>query len=589
MLNISPQLCLLLTVNAVIAFTAILYLPYLFTLSIILYVLILFLIMYKVKTPNRFSALLGVLTSCLWIRIFPYIDGIPLGVDPIRDIIYSYNVIQKASLVYNMPYFVKYYEYFPATQLLPLINAIISGADVSYAHYLALSALSSLGVIPLILVLRNLNNAFRRWSGLTILAGLLYAIIPTIATWGYWVIPMTFSVLMALFSLMLFTTYLKNHRPELIVLSLIFSMLSVMVHAVVGTLVLGFYVMYAIILYLNIRGRRKTEKHMLKISTIYSIVLSTYTILYWNLIGFMQYFIRYVNSSYLRAVKILSKPLRLTVHGTRSIILPVSPKITVIPPYPQVIEYMPKEYPIMYIAPRWFWSFLLIALPLLLLIIVKKGKVKIHTFVLTSGIYSLLVLVFTVFSIYFNIIWKADRYLASPITPYAIIFIVASFYMLAKYKMNVKMKNFIALMILTLIAASVLDPRVSFYTNPVEGDRVTFKPSEKIASKFLLSTLGTGYVISDYNLMTSYLYYLTIRSGLANVEILFRPLRYCLREKTWSKDWVFLFRKYSVESYYIWSLNYAGKPQVINEVFYRTNLVYDCGECFIFKSIAVEK
>ena len=586
MLNNYPSLSLILIINVAIAVVTILYLPYLFTLLIILYVLVLFFAVFKVKALSSSLALFGILTACLWLRMFPYVDGIPLGVDPIRDIIYSYNVISKARLIYNMPYFVKYYEYFPATQLLPSINAIVSGLDITYAHYLTLSTLSSLGIIPLILILRNVAKLQER---LIILAGLLYATIPTIATWGYWVIPMTFSILLSMFSLMFFTKYMKEPRLEFIVLSLAFSVLSVMVHAVVGALTLGFYIVYTIAIYFSIRKHKNTSTVLLKPLTLYSIILAAYTVFYWSMVGFIPCLTRYVSLSYLRVIRILSKPLKLAVHGTHSVILPTTLKISVTSSYPQILEFMPKEYPMIYIAPRWIWSMLIATLPLLLLIIMRKKKVKTGTFTLTLGIYSVLVLLFTALSIYLNIVWKADRYLASPITPYVIIFIIASFYAITKYKVNMRLGSFLATLMLILVIASVLDPRVSFYTNPAEGDRVSFKPSEKLASKYLFTTWNTGYIISDHGLMTSYLRYLATLNNLTRIEVSFCSLRYRLSKKLWNKDWVFLFRKYSVESYYIWSLNYAGKPQVVNEVFYKTNLVYDNRECFIFKSIAAKK
>jgi len=551
-----------------------------------LYALVLFFIAYKVKTLSFSLALFAILTACLWLRIFPYIDGIPLGVDPIRDIIYSYNVVLKARLIYNMPYFVKYYEYFPATQLLSSINAIVSGLDITCAHYLTLSTLSSLGIIPLILILRNVAKLQAR---LIILAGLLYATIPTIATWGYWVIPMTFSILLSIFSLMFFTKYMKEPKLEFIFLSLAFSMLSVMVHAVVGALTLGFYIVYTIIIYFSIRKHKNTNTVLLKPLTLYSTILAAYTVFYWNMVGFIPYLTRYVSLSYLRIIRILSKPLKLVAHGTRSVILPTTPKISVASSYPQILEFMPKEYPMIYIAPRWIWSILIATLPLLLLTIIKKRKIRINMFTLALGIYSILILLFTALSIYFNIVWKADRYLASPITPYVIIFIVASFYAIIKYKVNMRLGSFLATLMLILVITSVLDPRVSFYTNPAEGDRVSFKSSEKLASKYLFSTWSTGYIISDHGLMTSYLRYLASLNNLTRTEVSFCSLRHRLGKKFWNKDWVFLFRKYSVESYYIWSLNYAGKPQVVNEVFYKTNLIYDNRECLIFKSIAAKK
>ena len=577
---------LILIVNVAVAVVTILYLPYLFTLLIMLYALVLFFIAYKVKTLSFSLALFAILTACLWLRIFPYIDGIPLGVDPIRDIIYSYNVVLKARLIYNMPYFVKYYEYFPATQLLSSINAIVSGLDITCAHYLTLSTLSSLGIIPLILILRNVAKLQAR---LIILAGLLYATIPTIATWGYWVIPMTFSILLSIFSLMFFTKYMKEPKLEFIFLSLAFSMLSVMVHAVVGALTLGFYIVYTIIIYFSIRKHKNTNTVLLKPLTLYSTILAAYTVFYWNMVGFIPYLTRYVSLSYLRIIRILSKPLKLVAHGTRSVILPTTPKISVASSYPQILEFMPKEYPMIYIAPRWIWSILIATLPLLLLTIIKKRKIRINMFTLALGIYSILILLFTALSIYFNIVWKADRYLASPITPYVIIFIVASFYAIIKYKVNMRLGSFLATLMLILVITSVLDPRVSFYTNPAEGDRVSFKSSEKLASKYLFSTWSTGYIISDHGLMTSYLRYLASLNNLTRTEVSFCSLRHRLGKKFWNKDWVFLFRKYSVESYYIWSLNYAGKPQVVNEVFYKTNLIYDNRECLIFKSIAAKK
>jgi len=198
-------------------------------------------------------------------------------------------------------------------------------------------------------------------------------------------------------------------------------------------------------------------------------------------------------------------------------------------------------------------------------------------------------LMFTVFSLYFNLIWKADRYIASPTTIYAIVFITALLTSIIKHRLNVKVKYLVVFLVVALVIASILDPRVSFYTNPIEGDRVTFKVNERAASSFLVSMHGSGYIVSDYNLMTMYLYYLITKNNRLDLNIAFSPIYHCLGKKRWNKDWVFLLRKYSVESYYIWDLNFRRNPRVLNKAFYLANLVYVNGGSFIFKSITVKE
>lgn len=552
----------------------------------VVYSLTLFYAILQTKSYNPLVTILGILTVCLWLRIFPYTFSIPLGVDPIRDIIYAHRVLQEGAFIYNMPQFVSYYQYFPATQIIPAINAIVSGLNIAYSHYLTLSTLLSLGIIPLIITLRN---TFRSYAKQFLILGILYATIPTIATWGYWVIPMSFSMTLSAFSIMLFTRYFRSRKLEFMVLSLIFSILTVMVHAVVGTVLIGFYITILTIYYLSYRKNTALQHGLLKHFAIYDTILITYTIFYWYFIDFTNLLLKQMNRMYVNMVQSLSKLFKPSIEATRSIIIPTTPKVEKVVEYQQVIKYLPVQYPLFYIFPRWIWSTLLILTPILLFLICKIWKIKINIFLKSLGIYSILMLMFTVFSLYFNLIWKADRYIASPTTIYAIVFITALLTSIIKHRLDIKVKYLAVFLVVTLTITSIFDPRVSFYTNPIEGDRVTFNVRERAASDFLISMHGSGSIISDYNLMTMYLYYLATKNNRLDLNIAFSPTHRCLGGKKWGKDWVFLLRKYSIESYYIWDLNFKRNPKILNEAFYLANLVYINGDSFIFKSITVKK
>lgn len=560
--------------------------PQLFTLTMVVYSLTLFYAILQTKSYNPLVTILGILTVCLWLRIFPYTFSIPLGVDPIRDIIYAHRVLQEGTFIYNMPQFVSYYQYFPATQIIPAINATVSGLDIAYSHYLTLSTLLSLGIIPLIITLRN---TFRSYAKQFLILGILYATIPTIATWGYWVIPMSFSMTLSAFSIMLFTRYFRSRKLKFMVLSLIFSILTVMVHAVVGIVLIGFYITILTIYYLSYRKNTALQHALLKHFAIYDTILITYTIFYWYFIDFTNLLLKQMNRIYVNMVQSLSKLFKPSIEATRSIIVPTIPKVEKVVEYQQVIKYLPVQYPLFYIFPRWIWSTLLILTPILLFLICKIWKIKINIFLKSLGIYSILMLMFTVFSLYFNLIWKADRYIASPTTIYAIVFITALLTSIIKHRLDVKVKYLAVFLMVTLAITSIFDPRVSFYTNPIEGDRVTFNVRERAASDFLISMHGSGSIVSDYNLMTMYLYYLATKNNRLDLNIAFSPTYHCLGGKKWGKDWVFLLRKYSVESYYIWDLNFKRNPKILNEAFYLANLVYINGDSFIFKSITVKK
>jgi len=560
--------------------------PQLFTLTVIICSLILFHTILQAKSYNPLVAILGILTICLWLRVFPYTFSIPLGVDPIRDVIYAYHVIQEGTLIYNMPRFVSYYQYFPATQIIPAINAVVSGLDVAYSHYLTLSVLLSLGIIPLIITLRNIVGAYTKQF---LIVGILYATIPAIATWGYWVIPMSFSMLLSAFSIMLFAKYFRSRKLGFMVLSLVFSILTVMVHAVVGAILIGFYIITLIMYYLSYRKGMTLRYSSLKHFVTYDTILTTYTVFYWYFIDFTNLLLKQMNRMYVNMVQFLSKLFKPSIEGTRSVVIPTTPKVEKVIEYPQVVKYLPTQYPLFCIFPRWVWSTLLILIPILLFLICKVWKIKVNTFLKSLGMYAILMLMFTVFSLYFNLIWKADRYIASPTTIYAIVFITALLASIIKHRLNVKVKYLVVFLVITLVIASILDPRVSFYTNPIEGDRVTFKINERTASNFLILMHDSGYIVSDYNLMTMYLYYLITKNNRLDLNIAFSPIYHCLGKKRWNKDWVFLLRKYSIESYYIWDLNFKRNPKILNKAFYLANLVYVNGGSFIFKSITMKE
>ena len=560
--------------------------PQLFTLAVIVYSLTLVYLAFKFGEDSQLIMVFSVILLCTCLRVYPYTYSIPLGVDPIRDVIYAYRVLEEGKLVYSMQRFVKYYQYFPATQIIPAINAIISGIEITQSHYLTLSTILSLGVIPLITALRSITGI----SGTRIfIAGLLYSVIPTITTWGYWVIPMSLSILLSAYSIMLFVKYIKSFKLLPITLSLLFSILAVMVHAVVGIVLLGFYITILITYYLDLKGGSFKSGGMLKFITVYNIVLATYTVLYLNLTGYLDVLLNYISRVPLNAIQSLGKILKfeLAIEATSVMIPPTIPRVVELEYYPEVLKCTPKLYPVFYILPRWIWSIIVTLAPIILLLTCRLIRVKVGAFLKSTSIYSTLLMFFTAISLYLGLIWRVERYIASPATVYVILSISALVILIVKYRASSKVKYIVVLLIAVLTVTSILDPRVSFYTNPVEGDRVTFSASERSAALYLIVMRSPVPIISDYNLMTMYLYYLATLRNVTNVNIVFSPIHNYL-DGGWNRNWILLLRRYSIESYYIWSLNFKKKPQIIVKVFYHTNLIYNNGNTFIFRSISVK-
>ncbi len=509
-----------------------------------------------------------------------------MGVDPIRDVIYAHLVFRSGHLVYNMPRFVSYYQYFPSTQILPLINSIVSGLGVTISHYLTLSFLLSLGILPLVLIMRNTENVD---GGLTLLVALLYATIPTILTWNYWVIPMAFAMLLMVYSLLLFSLSLSRRGMSVyLVLSFVFSVLTVMTHAGVGILLIGFYIVCQVVFSLRRRECRAFSRYLL----VYNVALLVFTFTYWWFTGFLeQYLFRYLNRLYVNFMVALRDLLGLKMEpSTPSLItVPHIKPSTITKPevIPKVLRCFPAMYPEYYLYPRWVWSSLWTLMPLLLFLIYMLKRIKISKLTFSVGFYSVILALFTPLALFLHLIWKADRYVASPTTIFIIIFIGAMTGLVLKSNAKIRLKAAISILIILLTVSSIFDPRVAYYVNPIEGDRVTFRLDERIAANYLVSKLDSGSVVSDYNLMTSYLYYLTIVKNKTYLKVFITPVHNILRDKVLYKGgWIFLLRVYSIESYYIWNWNYKRKPQVINKAFYYGNLVYANKDVFILKSVS---
>jgi len=509
------------------------------------------------------------------VRYYPYLLSIPLGVDPIRDIIYQYMTYEYGHTPLNPYRFVDYYKYFPSTQILPLMNSIVSGISITYGHYLVLSTLISLGSICIYIIVGKLSgsNMFKYFSIL------LYGLIPSLATWGYWVIPMSFSILYSIYSILLLELYNSKRNPIFLILSFIFTAFSLMTHAVVGALLIGYYILLNIILLR--RGIIKREYQF------YSTASVGYALAYWWLINFFNYLNRFLEGVYHNLQDLSKNIVNYISHPyTRSEITPSKPVITYpTTPHPTPpIQLHPATFPWYYILPRWIWSSLLILIPLILLLIYRHRS---NSSLYSISLYGLFLGIFTVSSLFLHIIWKADRYILSPASIYLVISIAGYLGYIQREKGYSTLYRALTILTIALLVSSLLEPRVSFYTNPIEGDRVTFTDSEMNASRYMLKYYSKGRILADYNLMTSYISYLIhtrylpiqtkIEDPLIPYDILRRPRK---------NIWVFLLRRYAVESSFIWKLNFRSPSTIIN-AYYNGHMIYSSNDNYIFARIGI--
>jgi len=572
---------LTLFMSSVIVYSVMSWQPWIFILAITCYLL--FLIYLILRRISLGLIIFGIMFICLWLRLFPYLESLPLGVDPIRDVIFAYAVSRHGHFhnVY-VPRFVDYYQYFPSTQIIPLINSMVSGLEITLSHYLTLSFILSLSTISILLITRS----YKRIGELAFFAAIFYATIPTILVWNYWVIPMALAITFMCYSLLTFISFLDIRKTIHLVLSLLFSVLTIMTHAGVGIILLGFYVITLIVYVIRIQ----VSRYSIKPIVLYNIVLHAYTFIYWQLTGFLnKYLLRYISYSYNNFIEALNDILQFKIRpSTPSLITTPSIKFPSKPVEPgftfKVVDCLPTIYPGYYLLPRWIWSSLLILLPLLLFIICKLKNTSINDnkFALSLNIYSIALSLLIPIALSLRLIWKAERYLASPATIFIIITIVALSSLILKSNTKLKLKAIISSLLILLAISSIFDPRVAYYVNPIEGDRVTFKLSERAAADYLLTNAESGNIITDYNLMTMYIYYLIMVKNKSNIKILFGRVDRLLNDKTmYSSNWIFLFRTYSAKSYYIWNLNYKYNPQIINKALYYGNIVYTNRHAFI--------
>ena len=447
-----------------------------------------------------------------------------------------------------------------------------TGLDVALSHYLSLSFVLALGLVPMVLLAKS------KGARLALVAGLLYATLPVIAVWGFWVIPMSLAILFSIYSLFTF-----ERRPAL---SMLFSALAVMTHPVVGALLVGFYVVNQVF------NRGRPFKRL----TAYNAMLIVFLLTYWHVTGFTQQYVQpYLNQAYcnlMNTFQALVAEKRPPKPATPSVITPPSkpkPPATATPKPPpkpkpiviaEVVKPEPPVYPDYLLAPRWVWSSLLLLVPPALVALLRAKRVRVDGFTWALGVYGAFLLVMVPTSLYLGLVWKAERYLASPASIYAIAFIALALSYLRTR--SLKWRFLAGLVIAALACSSLLDPRVAFYVNPYEGDRVTFKLSERRSASYVFKHLNSKVLVSDYNLMTSYLRYLAFTNNCTGIRIT-KP-GWLMGNIAGRSNWVFIFRLYSVESYYLWKLNYKRDPSIINKAFRFSNTVYSSGEVYVFRS-----
>lgn len=510
------------------------------------------------------------------VRLYPYFDGLPVGVDSIRDLIYSTYIMESGHVPKNFPRQVDYYESFPSLFLISILTSLVSGASLEITYFPVNSIVLALSSIPLILITR-------RVIGRSYIPAIIYATIPTVVTWGYWIIPMSLSTLYMIYSIYLMSiissfTILNRGVIKPCILSFIFIIMAVFTHPVVGTLNIAFILVCTI---------HYIVKRLYSMGLIFSILFLCSTILsylYWKSIGFMVVFTRGVNTilnNLVRGIENIYAYLIRPTPATRTIITPQQVEhgpATAPTVGPQEIydflNIRPLETQIYHLIPRWIWSILLIVIPLTILIINRRKE---HIFAKSIGIFGLSMGIFTALSLFMQIIWKADRYLGYPATIFLIVYIS-----IFKFKLDGKTRKIIFLLIIILVISGLLDPRVSFYTNPLEGSRVTFNLNEREAVKYSVnySYEDKPVLITDYNLMTSLTWYYSEKLDKP-VNLKFTPIYSGVNHFYGKSQIILVLRKYSIESTFIWSLNFKPGGKIYKFIL-NSSIIYDNLEGKIF-------
>jgi len=128
------------------------------------------------------------------------------------------------------------------------------------------------------------------------------------------------------------------------------------------------------------------------------------------------------------------------------------------------------------------------------------------------------------------------------------------------------------------------DPRVAYLVNPFEGDRVNFSLPEKYSVDYLGRYYVNGTILSDYNLMTSYIRYETITHYSRDLteEIAFTPVsNYFSGDNVYS--FLFIFRRYSIESRYIWKINYMNNMGIFDHLMNNTDMIFNDKDVYILR------
>jgi len=504
----------------------------------------------------------------------------------------------------NFPRQVRYYEYFPAIHLLSITTTFISGLPLETCHYTVNAIVFALSSLILIYAIKH-SIGKRTFSPI-----MLYAFIPTIATWGYWIIPMMFAIIFVMFSLYAISRLLRNNEDSLksLCLCFLFIALPIMIHPAVGLLAL-IYIPFVIlsVAFIN-RKLSKPLVILLCISLIYAYA-------YWSHIGFTNQLSTVYTNIYNKISHGIQIPSSLEKLFTRSLIAP--PKVQIeksqeIQEKTETIQQTNQSLQItqettgniekqenqettlhgrvidytnflclatntnLYIAtvyeilPRWIWASLVIIMPFITLILYRK---KLSVVGFSACVYGLLLYLLVIFSLYLQFIHEAERYIGSPAT----IFIILALSISLLYEK--KSKKLLHYLTIIMLIAGLADPRISFYVNQFEGDRVTFNHGERIVFEYIVRNYNNSKIATDYNLMTSLAWYYSNKYNIS-LNIVFGTAlrgRWILNKQ----NIIMVIRKYSIFSEYIHMFNYMDMDMLDKFSFYSL-LIYSNGETLTF-------
>lgn len=513
-------------------------------------------VIFTILMKNRPLMLFYIVSTLLMIRLYPYFDGLPLGVDPIRDVIFSRAIAETGTIPMDFPRQVIYYKYFPSIHLLSIFTSFSTNLEIVTTHYIINALAIALIATVLVFIVKQCT---KKYSYIPII---LYAYIPTIATWGYWIIPMIMAVTYMIISIYYISKIEKMVSKELL-LGIIFTALTIMTHPLVG-LILIIYLPFTILSSLIIDRKR------IKPLVILFILSTIYALIYWQQVGFLTQLYQYYTNVILK--RIFPRPPQPTIEKpyTTTIIVPEKPEaISYTGALYQLISTKPFIAEYFYVIPRWMWSSLLLILPALTLVIYRK---RLGVIGLSNNLYGILLLLSAIFSLFFQIVWKADRYLASPATIFIIIAISTAI------TLRSRVRKILYLFIIILVVSSLLDPRISFYVNPFEGDRVTFNSKEKNILQYVIYRYNNSAIITDYNLMTSLSWFYSDKYDV-NLRIMFSPLSNMVANFLKKTNVILIIRRYSVVSQFIYNRNY-GNLKAVDKFVYVSNLVYSNNETF---------